>query len=74
MNPEPIESSIGLDRLATCNEVRRAILYSSRDVCGLGPCDDFREMFSGCSGFVSNLSEEDEWLAVISGVLDPVSS
>jgi hypothetical protein len=70
-----IESSIGLDRLATWNEVRCAMSFSSQGgfelVCA---CDDFREIDSDFSGRACNLPEDIMWLAIASEMLDSISN
>jgi hypothetical protein len=61
MKPVNIESSVGLDRLATRNEVRYAISFSSLDAFELVvTCDAFREMNSDF------LPEDDMWSAIVS--------
>ena len=64
-----IESSIGLDRLATWNEVRCAMSFSSQCAIELAG-DDFREMDSDFSGRACNLREDIMWLAIASGLLN----
>jgi hypothetical protein len=60
MKPVYIDSSIGLDRLATWNEVRYAMSFSSQGVFELVvTCDASSEM----DGFVP---EDDMWLAIVS--------
>ena len=66
-----IESSIGLDPLATWNEVRCAMSFSSQCAVELaGDCDDSREMDSDFSGRACNLREDIMWLAIASGLLN----
>ena len=61
MKPVHIDSSIGSDRLATWNEVRYAISFSSQGVFELAvTCDAPSEMDSDF------LPEEDMWLAIVS--------
>ena len=68
-----IESSNGLDRLATWNEIRCAMSFSSPDDVELvGACDDFLEMRCDSSGRACNLSEDSMWLAIASKMLDSV--
>ena len=70
-----VESSTGLDRLATRNEGRCAMSFSSQGAFGLvGACDDFREMDSDFSGRACNLPEHTMWLAIVSGMLDSTSN
>jgi len=60
-----MESSFGLDRLATQDEVRRAMSSSSRrGLEFVGLRDDFSEMDPGSSGRAPNLREEIEWLMI----------
>ena len=62
MKPLDIERSIGLHRLATWNEVRYALSFSSQCIIELaGPRDD-----SDFSGRTGNLPEDDMWLAIVS--------
>lgn len=64
MKPIHAASSFGLDRLATWNEVMRAISVSS-EVLALGGADsDLREMDSDVGGRARNLLEDDMWLTV----------
>ena len=60
MKPVHIDSSIGLDRLATRNEVRCAILFASQDA--------FELVFTyGASREMDDfLPEDDMWLAIVS--------
>jgi hypothetical protein len=75
MNRVDIENPIGLDRLATWNEVRCAMSFSSPGAFGLvGSCDDFREVDSDLSGRACNLPEDIMWLTVVSGMLDSKSN
>jgi hypothetical protein len=75
MNLVDIESPIGLDRLATCNEVRCAMSFSSQGVFELvGACDASREMDSDFSGRPGDLSEDIVWLAMVSEMLDSTSN
>jgi hypothetical protein len=65
MNSECIESFVGLDRLATQDEVRRAMSSSSpRALEFVGLRDDFSEMDSDASGRAPNLREAIEWLMI----------
>jgi hypothetical protein len=68
-----IESSIGSDRLATWNEVCRALSFSSQDATKPA-CDDFRETNSDFSGRTGNLPENDMWLAIVSEMPDSRSN
>jgi hypothetical protein len=75
MKPMHIESPIGLDRLATWNEVRCAMSFSSRGAFLLdGACDDFREMDSDFSGRACNLAEDIVWLAIAIEMRDSTSN
>jgi hypothetical protein len=63
MKPVEIGSSIGLDRLATWNEVMCAISVSSEGVLALGGTfNNLREMDSDFSGSARN---DDMWLAIV---------
>ena len=66
MNFKCVESSIGLDRLATLEEVRRAMSFSSpAPLEFVGRRDDCGEMDSEESGRAPNLREEMEWLMIV---------
>jgi hypothetical protein len=70
-----IESSIGLDRLATWNEVRCAMSVSSQGALEvIGACDDFRKMDSDFSRRACNLPADIMWLAIISEMPDSISN
>jgi hypothetical protein len=61
-----MESSIGLDRLATRDEVRCALLFSSQDASAfVGSCDDLPGVDSDFSARVGNLSEDIMWLTIL---------
>ena len=65
MKPVDIGSSIGLDRLATWNEVMCAISASAEGTFGLArDSDDLREADSDFSVSACNLPEDDLWLAI----------
>jgi hypothetical protein len=65
MKPVAIGTSIGLDRLATWNEIRCAISVSTEDVPSLGgTCNDLREVDSVLSRSARNVSEDDMWFAM----------
>jgi hypothetical protein len=67
MKPLDIERSIGLDRLATWNEVRYALSFSSQCIIEVaGPRDDSGKSDSDFSGRTGNLPEDDMWLAIVS--------
>ena len=71
MKPVDIESPIGLDRLATWNEVRCAMSFSFYGAIELvSACDDFREIDSEVDSCACNLPEDKMWSAIISEVLD----
>jgi hypothetical protein len=75
MQPVGIESPIGLDRLATWNEVRCALSFSLQGAFVLvGACDDFREMDSDFNGRACNLPGDTMWLAIISEMPDSTSN
>jgi hypothetical protein len=67
------EGSIGLARLATCDEVRYAMSVSSQGTLDLvRACDDFPNIGSYLSDRVCRLPEDIVWLAIFSGALDSV--
>ena len=75
MKPVDVKHSIGLDRLATCNEVRSAMSFSSQSAFGLiSACDESREMDSEFSGRACNLSEDNVWLEFVSEMVDSKSN
>jgi hypothetical protein len=66
MNSGCLESSVGLDRLATQDEVRSAILFSSpADLVFFGLRDNFSEMNSDASRRAPSQREEIEWLMIV---------
>ena len=66
---------IGLDRLATWNEVLCAMSVSSEGPFKLvGGCDDIPKADSDFSGRDCNLSDDDMWLMLVSETVDPVSN
>jgi len=72
MKPVDIESPIGLDRLATWDEVRCAMSFWSQGALELvSPCDEFREMDSGLSLRAPKLPEDMTWLDIDSEMVDP---
>jgi hypothetical protein len=75
MNLVAIESPIGLDRLATWDEVRSAMSFLSQGASELvGACDDCRELDSDFTGRARNLSEDIMWLAIVSEMPDSMSN
>jgi len=59
MRPVDIERCVGLDRLATWDEVRRANLVSFQDAFELlATSGDFCEINSDSSGYARNLPED----------------
>ena len=71
MDSRWIESSFGLDRLATQDEVRRAMSCSSPGALEFaGFRDDFSEKDSDASGRASKLREAIEWLTIAREVQD----
>ena len=75
MRPAVIGSCIGLDRLATWDEVCRAMPFLSHGAFELvGACDDFREMDSDFRGRACNHPEDTAWLAIANEALDSVSN
>ncbi len=75
MNLVAIESPIGLDRLATWDEVRSATSFSSQCAFELvGTCDECRELDSDFTRRACNLSEDIMWLAIISEMSGSMSN
>ena len=75
MNLVAIESPIGLDRLATWDEVRSAMSFSSQGAFQLvGTYDECREVDSNFTGRSCNLSEDIMWLAIVSEMPDSTSN
>lgn len=71
MNRVAIKSPTGPDRLATWDEVRSAMSFSSQRAFKLvGACDDCREVESDFTSRACNLSEEIMWLAMVSAMPD----
>ena len=65
MNRVVLESSIGVDRIATWNEVRYAMAFPSQvPFESVGVRDDLIEMDSSVSGRACDLSEDGIWLAI----------
>jgi hypothetical protein len=65
MNRVAIERSIGLDRVATCDEVRYAMAFPSQVTCeSVGAHDDLIEMDFGVRGRDCNLPEDAMWRAI----------
>ena len=70
MKPVDIGSSIGLDRLATWNEVMCAISVSAEGTFALvHEGDGLRETDSDFSVSACNLPEDDLWLAIAGRVV-----
>jgi hypothetical protein len=75
MKPVEIESPIGLDRLATWNEVLCAMSFSSQGAFELiGACDNFREMDPDFSDRACTIPEDIMWLAIAGEMLDSKSN
>jgi hypothetical protein len=75
MNRVVIESSVGLDRIATWNEVPYALSFSSQCIIELaGPRNDSSKIDSDFSGRTGNLSEDDMWLAIVGEMPDSESN
>jgi hypothetical protein len=75
MNCGCIESSVGLDRLATQEEVRSAMSFSSPSALEfVGLRDDFSAMDPDSSGRAPNLREEIEWLMIVGEMRDCVGN
>jgi len=71
MKPEYNGSSIGLDRLATWNEVKCAMAHSAGGSPELdGDCDDMNERDSDFRIVAYSIPEEDLWLAIVCETLD----
>ena len=71
MNRVVIKSSKELDRIATWNEVRYALSFSSQCIIELaGPRDDSSKIDSDFSGRTGNLPEDDMWLAIVGEMPD----
>ena len=75
MKPVDIGSSIGLDRLATWNEVMCAISASDEGTFALvRDNNDLREADSDFSVSACNLHEDDLWLAIAREMADSKSN
>ena len=75
MKPVDIVSSIGLDRLATWNEVMCAISASAEGTFALlRESDDLREADSDFRVSACNLLEDDLWLAIVRDMPDSKSN
>jgi hypothetical protein len=75
MNGRCLESSVGLDRLATQDEVRSAILFFfPADLEFVGLRDNFSEMNSDASRRAPNLREEIEWLMIVGAMRDRIGN
>ena len=70
-----MESSVGLDRLATRDEVRSAMSFSSPGALEfVGLRDDFSAMAPDSSGRAPILREEIEWLMIAGEMRDRVGN
>jgi hypothetical protein len=75
MKPVIVGSSVGLDRLATYNEVLCAILVSAPGAFALvGGSKDLREVDSDFSEIPCNPAEETMWLAIANEMPDSKSN
>jgi hypothetical protein len=75
MNSKCMESSVGLDRLATQDEVRSAMSFSSPAALEfVGLRDDFTAMDPDSSGHAAKLCEEIEWLMIVGEMRDSISN
>jgi hypothetical protein len=75
MKPVDIGSSIGLDRLATWNEVMCAISVSGEGTFALvRDSDDLREADSDFCVSAWNPLEDDMWLAIVREMRDSKSN
>ena len=71
MKPVDIKCPIGLDRLATWNEVRCAMSFWSQGAIELVSArEEIREMDSDLSGRASKLPEDMMWLEIASEMVD----
>jgi hypothetical protein len=75
MNLVAIESPIGLDRLATREEIRSALLFWYRGAFEpAGPRDDRREVNSDFTGRSCKLDEDTMWFVVVGEPPDSMSN
>jgi hypothetical protein len=75
MKPADIESSTGLDRLATSDEVRCAMLFSSQGASELvGSCDDLLGVDSDFNARAYNLPDDIMWLNILGEMADFTSN
>lgn len=75
MNLAAMESPIGLDRLATSEEVRSAISFSSQSAFErVGTRDDRREAASHFTSRSCKFSEDTMWLVFVSETPDSMSN
>jgi hypothetical protein len=72
MRPAVVGSRIGLDRLATWDEVRCAMSQGSFEL--VGNRDDFRGVASDFSGRACNLPDDTTWFAIANKVPDSMSN
>jgi hypothetical protein len=75
MNCGCTQSSVGLDRLATREEVRSAMSFSppaGLEFVGLRDC--FSEMDSHSNGRATDLREEIEWLMIVREMRDCIGN
>ena len=72
MKPVKSESSVGMDRLATWDEVRCAMSFLSLGASELAlPVEDSSELDCEFDGWASNLPEDTMWFGIVSEM--PVS-
>jgi len=75
MNLVAMESPIGLDRLATREEVRSALSFWYRAAFDpAGTRDDCRKADSYLTGRSCNLDEDTMWLVIVSKTPDSMSN
>jgi hypothetical protein len=75
MKPVDARNPIGLDRLATWNEVMCAIAALDQGACApVGDKEDLRVTDSDFSGVRWELSEDTLWLAIVSEMPDSKSN
>jgi hypothetical protein len=74
MNLAAVESPIGLDRLATREEVRSAMSFSSQSAFERASRDDCREVDSDFTSRSCKFSEDTMWLVIVSETPDSMSN
>jgi len=75
MNRGCIESAVGLDRLATFEEVRCAMSFlSPADLGFVGLRDDFSAMDPDSNGRAAHHREESAWLMIVHKMRDCIGN